>query len=132
MGHSGSTEWTFSGLFKATDATALTNYGRPTVVTQWGCWNNYYVSPRYSTLSHKLLLSGDRGAAAVLGASTLTTVYSDQALGELFMPRVVQPGMTIGKALQQAKDELAASRADLLDVLLGWTILGDPALSVTP
>lgn len=132
VGHSGPTIWTFSGLFDANDAAALANTGRPTVVSQWGCWNTYYVSPTSNTMSHKLLLSGDRGAAAVLGASTLTQVESDVALGALLSPRLVEPGATIGKAIVAAKRELAATQPGLADVLVGWTVLGDPALAIDP
>ena len=132
VGHSGYTEWTFSGLFKATDAAALTNVGRPTVVTQWGCWNTYYVSPSYNTLGHKFMLSGEQGAAAVLGAATLSESSSESALGQLLMPRLTQPGMTLGMAIRDAKQDLAAEQRGLADVLLGWTLLGDPALVVEP
>ncbi len=132
IGHSGSTLWSFSGLFTAADAAALTNAGRPTVVSQWGCWNTYYVVPTYNTMAHKLLLSGDRGAAAVMGASTLTQVESDEAFGALLAPLLVQHGTTLGQAIVAAKRQLAASQPGLADVLLGWTLLGDPALAVEP
>lgn len=132
VGHSGPTAWTFSGLFNAGDAMQLTNAGRPTVVSQWGCWNTWYVAPGFDTLGHKLLLSGDRGAAAVLGATALTEVASDHELGLLLSRRLTQPGMTIGKAILDAKRELAIRHPEMLDVLVGWTILGDPALSVEP
>ncbi|MCB0251752.1 MAG: hypothetical protein KDI07_24500, partial [Anaerolineae bacterium] len=111
---------------------ALTNTDRPTVVTQWGCWNTYHVQPDYNTLGHTLLLSGDRGAAAVLGAATLTRASSDRALGQLVTPRLAQPGVSIGVAVQDAKATLATTQPDMTDVLLGWTLLGDPALIITP
>ncbi len=110
----------------------MTNYGQPTLVTQWGCWNTYYVSPDYNTLAHRFLLSGDQGAAAVLGASTLTLSSSEELLGQKLMPYLLQPGMTVGQAVHAAKRDLAASNPELPDVLLGWTLLGDPALQVVP
>ncbi|MCB0246622.1 MAG: hypothetical protein KDI12_24645, partial [Anaerolineae bacterium] len=132
FGHSGMTHWSFENLFTTADARALTNTDRPTVVTQWGCWNTYHVQPDYNTLGHTLLLSGDRGAAAVLGAATLTRASSDRALGQLVTPRLAQPGVSIGVAVQDAKATLATTQPDMADVLLGWTLLGDPALVVTP
>ena len=45
---------------------------------QWGCWNTYYVDPVNAYLVQSFLFSGDRGAAAVLGASTLTDSSSEQ------------------------------------------------------
>ena len=130
FGHSGTTRWTFQGLFNAADAAALTNAGRPTVVSQWGCWNTYHVSPAYNTVAHQFLLAGDRGAAAVLGASTLTLSSSDKALGGLLTPYMVQSGLRLGQAIQLAKADLAQTQPELIDVLLGWTLLGDPALVV--
>ncbi len=132
MGHSGPSSWTFAGLFTAGDAAGLTNAGRPTVVMQWGCWNTYYVDPYNNTLAHQFLLAGDRGAAAVLGATTITNTRSDQALGLRALPRITTPGATLGQALQAAKVDLALTQAGLRDVLLGWTLLGDPALIVQP
>jgi hypothetical protein len=131
-GHSGPVEWTFSNLFNTRDAAALTNAGRPFVAVQWGCWNTYYVDPVNNYLVQSFLFSGDRGAAAVLGAATLTDSDSERLLGELLTPRLVTPGMTLGQALQAAKSELALTHPELLDVLLGWSLMGDPALVIEP
>ncbi len=130
FGHSGPTSWSFSGLFTANNAAALLNAGRPTVVTQWGCWNTYYVSPQNETMGHKLMTSGNQGAVAVLGASTLTTAETEQALALHLMPRLFRPGQTLGSAVVGAKQALAASDGThgRLDVLLGWNLLGDPTL----
>lgn len=132
VGHSGPASWTFAGLFSAKDAAALNNYGRPMIVTQWGCWNTYYVQPSYNTLAHKFLLSGEQGAAAVLGATTISMDSSERLLGERMMPRLVMPGKTIGAAMLEAKQLLAVLHPHMTDVQLGWTILGDPALVVEP
>jgi hypothetical protein len=131
-GHSGPREWTFQGLFNTTYAANLTNAGRPFVVLQWGCWNTYYVDPVNQYLVQSLLFSGDRGAAAVLGASTLTDAGSEQLLGQLLTPRLAIQGMTVGQALQDAKVELARTHPELADVLVGWSLMGDPGLVVTP
>jgi hypothetical protein len=130
FGHSSYDLWSFDGLFTTADARALANRGRPFLVTQWGCWNTYHVLPTYDTLGHALLLSPDRGAAAVIGPSTLTDSDADRLLGQLLMPRLVRPGMTLGRALTEAKRELARSRPGAADVLLGTTLLGDPTLAL--
>ncbi len=131
-GHSAPTMWNYSGLFTTTQSNALTNAGKPFVAVQWGCWNNYYVDPVNNTLVQSLLVNGDRGAVAMLGAGTLVDSDSEALLGQLLTPGLATPGMTIGDALLQAKAELAQSHPDLLDVLLGWSLLGDPALVVQP
>ena len=116
--------------FNGDDAVTLENVGQPTVVTQWGCWTTYYVSPQSETLAHKLLLSGDRGAAAVLGATTLTEARSERALSLGVFRRLFVPGATIGQVILEAKRELAAQgNPAVIDVLIGWNLLGDPTLS---
>jgi hypothetical protein len=99
---------------------------------QWGCWNTYYVDPIYNYLVQKLLFSGDKGSAAVLGSVTLTDSDSEQLLGELLTPRLTTPGMSIGQALLDAKRELALTHPEMIDVLMGWNLMGDPALVVQP
>ncbi|MBP8165002.1 MAG: hypothetical protein KAX86_06145, partial [Anaerolineales bacterium] len=114
------------------NAAALTNAGKPFVVVQWGCWNTYYVDPANNYLVQSFLFSGDNGAAAVFGAATLTDSDSERLLGQLLMPRLASPGMPMGQALLDAKTELAKTHPELLDVLLGWSLMGDPALMIVP
>jgi len=90
------------------------------------------VDPVNNYLVQSFLFSGDQGAAAVLGASTLTDSRSEQLLGELLTPRMVTPGLTVGQALRDAKLELSQTHPELLDVLLGWSLMGDPALMIEP
>ncbi len=132
FGHSGLGVWSFHRLFDLADAAALENSGRPTVVTQWGCWNTYYVSPVYETLAEGLLLAADRGAAAVLGNTALTETSSELALGSRLFAQLALPGQTLGDSLQAAKQDLAAAHPELIDVLLGFTLLGDPTLVLQP
>lgn len=131
VGHSGPNHWTLNPLFVAGDAATLTNTN-PILVTQWGCWNTYYVDPAYNTLGHMFLLSGMNGAALVTGSTTLTNSNSERQLGRLMMAQLAQPGMTIGEAMQVSKAKLAQTHPEMHDVLLGWTILGDPTTVVMP
>jgi hypothetical protein len=132
VGHSGPSDWTFDGLFKSADVASLTNAGKPTVVTQWGCWNTYFVYPAANTLGHAFLLNGDRGAAAVLGASTLTEAPAEAALAGKLFAHLASPGVSLGEAILQAKRELAAEHPEMTDVILGWQLLGDPLLKIVP
>ena len=130
VGHSGPRTWTFSGLLTDSDAAALTNE-MPMVVNQWGCWNTYYVDPTYDTMGHAFTVAGERGAAAVMGSTTISYANTEKALGDLMSPRLAA-GMSIGAALTEAKQELARQHPEMKDVILGWTILGDPTLQVVP
>ena len=132
VGHSSAATWSNQNLFNLNDAAAMTNIGKPTVVTQWGCWNTFFVDPYYNTMGHKFLLTGNQGASAVLGASTLTKSSSERALSQLLMPKLLQPGMTMGQAIAAAKQELAGQPNNYKDVLLSWTLLGDPRTVIVP
>lgn len=132
VGHSGPTVWSFQGLFSNGDADALPHNGNPALVMQLGCWNSYHVAPAYDTLAHRLLLAGPRGAAAVLGSATLSKVSSDRLIGPAVTEGLFVPGKTVGEAMVEAKRAIAAQGGDLRDVIVGWTLLGDPALVVAP
>jgi hypothetical protein len=132
FGHSSYTRWSFSGLFLTTDAAALTNAGRPLLVSQFGCWNNYFVDPKYNTLGHALLLSGDRGAAATLGTATMTELSAEAIIAPILMQKLFVRGKTVGQALVEAKAELARSAPGQADIQAGLTLLGDPELVVNP
>lgn len=129
FGHSSTNQWSFSGLFTGSDAAALDNAGKPTVVTQWGCWNTYYVDPAEESMGHRFMVEGDRGALAVMGASTLTSANSERELAEIVFAKMTN-GLRIGDAILEAKQEYAQTNPEALDVLLGWTLLGMPELVV--
>jgi hypothetical protein len=131
VGHSDSWYWSFENLFNGSDPAALTNVGRPTVVTQWGCWNTYYVDPFSESLAH-MLLNARGGAATVLGATTLTEARHERDLAKLVYQRLFQPGMTLGEAVLAAKQAYGAEYPERRDVILGWNILGDPAIVIQP
>ncbi len=133
IGHSGDVVWSPSNILSASSVTQLSNFGSPTVVTQWGCWNTYFVEPAYNTMAHKFLVSGENGAAAVMGATTVSYASSERLLGDYMMPGLAQSQTTLGEALLAAKRQAAeSSNSDLKDVLYGWTLLGDPGIVIQP
>ena len=131
-GHSAPAQWSMYNLFNINNASALTNAGKPFVVVQYGCWNTYAVNPTNNNLVQAFLFSGDQGAAAVLGSVTLSSTSSEQSLGELLTPLMAEPGETVGQALLSAKQQLNATQPGLVDVQIGWSLMGDPAMTITP
>ncbi len=128
FGHSSPSRWSFERLLDTSDVTALNNSNQPTLVNQFGCWNTYYVVPQYNTMAHLFLQSDAKGAVAVMGASTLTESFHESMLGNILLPKLTSANTTIGEAILQAKQELSVNHPDYLDVILGWTLLGDPLL----
>jgi len=129
FGHSSTNQWAFNGLFTGPDAANLQNQGRPTVVTQWGCWNAYYVSPAEDSMGHRFMMEGEQGAVAVMGASTLTNADAERQLARKVFARLAN-GERLGHAITNAKQDYAQDNPTHLDVLLGWTLLGLPELFV--
>ena len=129
FGHSSTNQWSFNGLLTGNDAAGLRNAGRPTVVTQWGCWNTYYVNPDEDSMGQRFMVEGEQGAVAVMGATTLTDANSERVLARLVFARLAN-GERLGDAITNAKQDYAQTNPDDLDVLLGWTLLGLPELLV--
>ncbi len=129
LGHSSSQEWTELGLFTTSDAQALV--GPSTALLQFGCWNTYYVAPDSGTLAHALLLNPDGGAVVVGGSTALVSSANDIAFSAFLAAAIEAGAPTIGEAIQIAKRELARHAGGSVDdVLLGWTVLGDPAVAI--
>ncbi len=128
-GHSSNDRLSFHDLFDGEDAANLTNFGQPTVVTQWGCWNIYNVEPAEISMGDRFLLEGRQGAVSVLGASTLTSVVAERILANLFYAELVQD-KSIGQALLDAKREFMLTHPEHKDVLLGVGIMGFPEIVV--
>jgi hypothetical protein len=127
FGHSSTAQWTFEGMFNGHDAARLNNIDKPTIVTQWGCWNTNYVNPNEDSMGHRFMMEGNRGAVAVMGATTLTSATNEKILSRMVFDRLAQ-GRTLGQALTEAKAEFGESHGTALDVLLGVTLLGFPEL----
>jgi len=132
MGHSDRDRWGFNSLLSTDQLHDFDNASSPTVITQFGCWNNDYTTIGRRTLGENLLLMNENGAAAVIGSTTLSGTRTQARLAMLFYDSVTQPGTTIGDAMIAAKTQLALERGEekVRDMLLGVVLLGDPA--VTP
>jgi hypothetical protein len=129
VGHSSIGQLDITPILTWQDVATLTNVGRPSLLVQWGCWNAYYVEPNVESLSARLMRAAGTGAAATIGATTLTTESSHMALGTLFYLKLNGTPASVGEAFHAAKAELLTSGAPK-DALLGMALLGDPAMSV--
>ena len=131
FGHSGPSTWSFEHLFDNDDVLALNNTGKPTLVNQFGCWNNYFVLPTFNTMSHSFMSLENKGAVAVLGSSTLAESGHEAIFGNLLLPYMTTSGITVGESILYSKQAMAANHPDYYDILLGWTLLGDPMMKVS-
>jgi hypothetical protein len=133
IGHSSQYSWAYTTppMLSVGDIAGLANQGKPAVVTQWGCWNTYYVDPNGNTMGDAFLVGGTQGAVTVLGASGLTSSTGERALGIELNKRMFEKGVTLGDAIIAAKQALAL-KEDYPAIQMSWSILGDPAIMVNP
>ncbi len=134
IGHSSQQVWgrTSPAMLTASEIPALANTGRPTLITQWGCWNAFFVDPGGNSMADVFLTSGTNGAATVLGASTLTTASGERKFGIELNKRMFAANITIGEAVIAAKKAFAARSPGNSGIILGYQIIGDPALKINP
>lgn len=130
IGHTGTRAWSFSRLLRNNHVFDLVNANKPTLVTQWGCWNSYFVSPQEDTMAHAFMLNANGGAVASLGASTLTTADNERQLSQLVFIELINNQLPLGQAVMVAKQKLALTNPTALDVILGWNVLGDPTIKL--
>lgn len=126
VGHSAPTQWSFDPMLTASDITSG-NSQTADLVIQSGCWNSYFVSPTANTMAHAFLLTPGKGSAGVIGVTSLTSLASHQALGELLYAELAA-GARVGDALRLAKMQRAAQGFD--PILWSATLLGDPAMPI--
>ncbi len=132
LGHSSASQWSAKGLLTSSEAATLPNDGLA-LVMQWGCWNNYAVSPLYVSLAENLLQALDSGAVLSLGATAITDAKHELPVRKTLMQQLAK-GETVGQALLAGKRALLKASGKnpqaLQDALAGITILGDPSLRI--
>lgn len=131
LGHGVLRKW--SGLLTVPTAISLTNAGKPAVFLQWACYISFYVHDDVQTISEVLLLSGDQGAVVAFGSTGTILLSSARVMALYTLPKIVEPGKTIGAAIQEAKLATIAEFGYIReDAIYGLNLLGDPTLVVIP
>jgi len=136
LGHSSPNRWASQNLLDTSQLSSINRSGIPAVVSQWGCWNNYFVMPDQDTMAHALMLRSNRLASSVIGSTSLAEDASHMALGTRFFD-LVEDGRigdregkainTLGEALMAAKADLARSNPENIESNYSITLFGDPA-----
>ena len=132
-GHAAPSAWSRERLLQPQSLrNGLSNPTAPAIVTEFGCWGAYFVEPSYNTVGLTWLTPEDRGAAAMIASSALTHGESDRAIALSLLPALTGPGIRIGDALSSAQRQIWLTSPEATDVIMGMTLLGDPALMVNP
>ncbi|MGE4072469.1 MAG: C25 family cysteine peptidase [Lysobacterales bacterium] len=139
VGHSSPNRWDFQNLLTTGSLASISRSGMPAIVSQWGCWNNYFVLPGQDTMSHALMLRENQLAALVIGSTSLSEDASHLALALRFFDLIEdgrigdRPGAainTVGEALQAAARDLKLRAPQHLESNYSISLFGDPATPI--
>lgn len=129
LGHSVPEGWG-QPVFLAANALQLDPNAAPTALLQSGCWSTFVLDPRINTLTDNLMRgAGTGGAAVVIGPSALVSSDTMGQLDELLLQRM-NSGSPMGRALLEAKRQMAQYTPNAADAYLGVNYLGDPAVKL--
>ena len=130
FGHGSEDFWADEHLFDASEAASLGNAGHETLLFAWTCVSQNYLFGMGPSLSAKRCCSRPEGGALATVGPTGITEAKDQAVlfGRLY-PHLLR-GVSLGEALRRAKAETLRLDPDARGVVEGWSLLGDPALTL--
>ena len=140
VGHGSPTSWTQQSLLLPSDVGELNNDGYPTLIGTLTCYTSYFVSPFNDTVAHRFMngyrigadgepvFGAPNGAVAVHGAATLSNYLQNEYFAKGVLTRQLE-GATLGSAVLLTRQEAAQRGID--DLVVNWTLLGDPTLSMT-
>ncbi|HEV7498439.1 MAG TPA: C25 family cysteine peptidase, partial [Vicinamibacteria bacterium] len=121
--------WADEHLFDAEEAAVLPADGHETVLFSWTCVSQNYLFGGGPSLSEALLLAPQAGALAAVGPTGITDASHQAVLFAHLYPYVLR-GVPLGEALRRAKIDTLRSDPGAKPVVEGWSLLGDPALTL--
>lgn len=128
-GHSAISSWSQNGLLTSSLVNGgLLSSAAPTALLQIGCYGSYFVEPTSNSLASSLLSTAG-GAAIVIGTTGLTEVEAGANLATEFLPHV-RDQQTMGEALRRAQSDIFGREPEMMDIVIGSNILGDPTLKL--
>jgi hypothetical protein len=125
----------YENIFNNSDVATLTNSGMYPLFVSMGCLSGHFVYPEsrnYPSLAEALLRAEDKGAAAALMSTGLTTTEGQHILNTaLFDALFNQDVRVLGQAVSVAKQTLLANGGSLYEeVNETFLLFGDPAMAL--
>ncbi|RMG89234.1 MAG: hypothetical protein D6706_21725 [Chloroflexi bacterium] len=131
-GHGSDTFWGDETVFRAQDASQLTNSTRLPILTTFTCMNGAFAQLQTDSLAESLLWANNGGIVAAIAPSARAHVEHQLPLaGKFYTYLLAEKGVTVGEALQRAKAE-ALTEGIPSDAIFTLNLLGDPALTFHP
>jgi len=129
FGHGGEDFWADEHLFDAGEAASLGNAGHETLLFAWTCVSQNYLFGMGPSVGEAMLLAPEGGALATVGPTGITEAKDQAVLFGRLYPHLLR-GLSLGESLRRAKAETLRLDPDARGVVEGWSLLGDPALTL--
>jgi hypothetical protein len=128
FGHAGPELWADEALLTVPDVEALAGAGSGGVLFAWACEAQWYLNLTGPAINEALVLRPAGGAVAAFGPAGVTPPDLQRALSQPLYRAFFHQRLPLGEAIRRAK--VAALRADpnALPAVVGFNLLGDPAL----
>lgn len=124
IGHGSVEVWTGAPILSTSDVSALNNGNHLSVFVMMTCLNGYFPNPARDSLAEALLRTNADGAVAVWASSGMTEPQAQSLMNqELYQQVFNQSGVTLGTAIQRAKQS-----TDESDARRTWILFGDPTM----
>ena len=96
----------------------------------WACLSQWYVGIDGPSLNEALLLQPTGGAVASFGPAGITSPAKQAIRNQALYAQLAQPDVTLGEAIQVAKNLALDIEPNANEVTEGFLLLGDPALLI--
>jgi hypothetical protein len=116
------------GFFSSGDVSSLTNTAHPFFFAPMTCYNAYFTDPNLDSLSEDLLKASGGAVAAYASSGGTEPGAQNQLAQGLYGYLASSSSPVIGDAVAAAADSVPADSVQAREVLITWTLLGDPAM----
>jgi hypothetical protein len=130
FGHGGLTEWADEQVLSHGDLATFGDDWKPTVLFTWACLSQWHVGIDGPSLNEALLLHPTGGAVASFGPAGITSPAKQAILNQALYAQLADPEITLGEAIQIAKNLALDIEPNANEVTEGFLLFGDPALTI--
>ncbi len=127
MGHGAENMWADASVFSNNDIDLLDNKSTP-VVAAMNCLNAAFYDPSSDGFAEKLVMKKEGGAIAFWGSTSITPPSVQHVYQKAFYERLLSDSsQELGEAVKLSKIQ-ANQQSPFEEVMMSWTILGDPMI----
>jgi len=131
FGHGAIDLWGKDEIFTAQEAMELSGQASYPIVLNFTCLTGYYIHPEVLSLTESLLWNPRGGAIAIIAPTSLTLADDQSFLWKALVESYQsQEDGRIGDVWLSTLLKIALTNTGIRDVVLTYTLFGDPALTL--